>query len=279
MLALLALLFVFGTAMAVGVYRYLIAPMRVKLVHTQDLAALHENLASLGLRASDVAHEVRNPLTSIKIGLSFQKNKFQPGTSERADAEAVEREIMRLEHILDEFLVFTRTAAPRLVTLKLEAFLQELRAFFTPQLAGINIQLVTEILAPMQVRADAAQLKQAVISLMQNAANSIGRDGRITLRVRPDRKLLAGNETDVAVLEVADTGKGIPPEVEKQLFQPFFTTESDGTGLGPFHCRTDRPETWWRIAVSDRIESWHDLQHRFCLDRTSDDAINQVGII
>ncbi len=231
-LALLALLFVFGIALAVGVYRYLIAPLRVRLVRTQDFAVLHENLASLGLLASDVAHEVRNPLTTIKIGLSFQKNKFQPGTSERADAEVVEREIVRLEHILDDFLALTRPAAPKLTMLKLGTFLQELRDFFTPQLAGINIQLITEVLAPMQVRADAAQLKQAVISLVQNAANSIGRNGSITLRVRPDRKLLAGSEIDVAILEVADTGKGIPPEVEEKIFQPFFTTKKDGTGLG-----------------------------------------------
>jgi signal transduction histidine kinase len=84
----------------------------------------------------------------------------------------------------------------------------------------------------MQVRADATQLKQAIMNLVQNAASSIGRDGRITLRARPDRKLLAGNETKVVVMEVADTGKGIPPEVEKRLFQPFFTTKQDGAGLG-----------------------------------------------
>jgi signal transduction histidine kinase len=231
-LILLGMLFVFGITMAVGVYRHLIAPLRVKLVDTQSFAERHEKLASLGLQASDVAHEMRNPLRSIKIGVSFQKNKFPSGAPERADAEVVEREIMRLERILDDFLALTRPSAPRLATLKLETFLQELRDFFTPQLAGINIRLVTEILAPMQVRADAAQLKQAVISLVQNAVNSIGRNGCITLRARPDRKLLAGNATEVAVLEVADTGTGIPLEVEKQLFQPLFTTKKDVTGLG-----------------------------------------------
>jgi signal transduction histidine kinase len=231
-LILLGLLFGFGITMAVGVYRQLITPLRAKLIHTQDFAGLHEKLASLGLLASEVAHEVRNPLKSIKIGMSFQKNKFDPGTPERADADVVEREIVRLECMLDNFLVFTRPATPRLATITLGTFFQELRDFFTPQLAGINIQFVTEILAPMQVRADAAQLKQALISLVQNASNSIGCNGRITLRARPDRKLLADNETEVAVLEVADTGKGIRPEVEDHLFQPFFTTHKDGTCLG-----------------------------------------------
>ena len=232
MIILLTLLFVLGTAMAVGIYRHLIAPLRVKLVDTQSFADQHEKLASLGLRASDVAHEMRNPLRSIKIGVSFQKSKFPSGAPERANAEVVEREIVRLEHILDDFLVFTLSAVPKLALVKLETFLDELRRFFAPQLNASNIQLVTEITVPLQVRADVAQLKQAVINLVQNAAASIGHNGRITLSARPDRKLLAGQETDVAVLEVADTGKGIPSEVEKQIFQPFFTTNTDGTGLG-----------------------------------------------
>ena len=84
----------------------------------------------------------------------------------------------------------------------------------------------------MRIKADAAQIKQVLINLVKNAADSIGRDGTITLRARVDRKHLGGKETEVAILEVADTGKGIPPEVEKRLFDPFFTTKDNGTGLG-----------------------------------------------
>jgi signal transduction histidine kinase len=75
-------------------------------------------------------------------------------------------------------------------------------------------------------------MKQVLINLVQNAADSIGRDGAITLRSRADRKPLAQGETDVVILEVADTGPGIAPEVEKRLFDPFFTTKAEGTGLG-----------------------------------------------
>jgi signal transduction histidine kinase len=67
---------------------------------------------------------------------------------------------------------------------------------------------------------------------VQNAAESMGRGGTITLRARHDRKRLANGEAEVVVLEVADTGKGIPPEVEARLFDPFFTTKDNGTGLG-----------------------------------------------
>jgi signal transduction histidine kinase len=104
--------------------------------------------------------------------------------------------------------------------------------FLAPELAKSNIQLAVEDSAPLQIQADAEQIKQVLINLVQNAADSIGRDGTITLRARADRKALADGETNVVVLEVADTGKGIPPEVEKRLFDPFFTTKSSGTGLG-----------------------------------------------
>src|SRR6202008_4538481 len=93
-------------------------------------------------------------------------------------------------------------------------------------------QIVLERSAPMQIKVDLAQIKQVLINLVQNAAESIANDGTITLRARHDRKHLSNGETNVVILEVADTGKGIPPEVEKRLFDPFFTTKETGTGLG-----------------------------------------------
>src|SRR5262249_15248897 len=82
------------------------------------------------------------------------------------------------------------------------------------------------------VRADSHQLKQVLINLVQNAAESTGRKGIITLRALDDRATLRGVAQPGTCLEVADNGKGIPPEVEQRLFDPFFTTKEGGTGLG-----------------------------------------------
>jgi signal transduction histidine kinase len=231
-LGLVALLFLFGLALAARVYRDIIAPLRVKLVESQALAERNEKLASLGLLSAGVAHEIRTPLTAIKAGLFIQQKKFQPGSPERSDIELVEREILRLERIVTNFLRFARPAEPELSTFPAERPLEEVQVLFEAHLAKSGIRLVREPSAPLRVKADAAQLKQALINLVQNAADSMNGHGTITLRARHDRKRFDDGEADVVVLEVADTGKGIPPEVETRLFDPFFTTKDTGMGLG-----------------------------------------------
>ncbi|HUJ72802.1 MAG TPA: ATP-binding protein, partial [Verrucomicrobiae bacterium] len=80
--------------------------------------------------------------------------------------------------------------------------------------------------------ADAQQMKQVLINLIQNAADSIEVDGTITLRARQDTRRLEERASDVVVLEVQDSGGGIPPDVQNRLFDPFFSTKKGGTGLG-----------------------------------------------
>jgi len=231
-LCLVGLLFVLGVALFALVYRDIIAPLRVKLVESQTLAARNEKLASLGLLAAGVAHEIRNPLTAIKAALFLLQKKLRPASPERSDMEMVEHEILRLERIVSEFLHFARPAEPKLATIPADQPLAEVQALLTSQLANLGIRLVREAAAPLRVTVDPGQIKQVLINLVQNAADSMSGGGTITLRARPDRQRMADREAKVVVLEVADTGKGIPPEVEKRLFDPFFTTKDGGTGLG-----------------------------------------------
>jgi signal transduction histidine kinase len=231
-LGLLALLFLFGVALAISVYSQMIAPLRVKLVQSQALAEQNEKLASLGMLAAGVAHEIRNPLTAIKAALFIQQKKFPAGSAERADVQVVEREILRLERIVNQFLQFARPKDPELALIPAELPLREVDSLMAAQLSKNGVQLIREPGAGLHIKADLEQIKQVLINLVQNAADSIEGSGKIWLRIREDRRRLRGGETDVAILEVADTGKGIAPEVEKRLFDPFFTTKESGTGLG-----------------------------------------------
>jgi signal transduction histidine kinase len=101
-----------------------------------------------------------------------------------------------------------------------------------PQLEKSAIKLEMEASGQGWVRADNQQIKQVLINLIQNSADSIGRGGVIKLRVSSLSGPARNGSDGTVALEVSDTGKGIPPEVQQRLFDPFFTTKEGGTGLG-----------------------------------------------
>jgi len=84
----------------------------------------------------------------------------------------------------------------------------------------------------MNLLADAQQLKQVLINLVKNAAESVDHNGIVTLRCRKGMRDLQGELTEAAIIEVEDNGPGIPPEIQSKIFDPFFSTKGDGTGLG-----------------------------------------------
>lgn len=217
---------------AVMVYRETIAPLQVQLVESRQLVERQEKLASLGMLAAGVAHEIRNPLTSIKAWLYLQQKHLKRGTPEFADAEVIGGEINRLERIVKDFLQFARPPEPQFAVVAADQPLREVQTLLQPEFEKENIQLILGEIVPAKVRIDPQQMKQVLINLVRNAAESIGKNGTVTLRVSLDEKHISDRTQPVVILEVSDTGKGIPPEAEKRLFDPFFTTKDYGTGLG-----------------------------------------------
>src|ERR1017187_769311 len=232
LLTSLALLLISVSGLAVVVYRELIAPLRLKLVESQALIERQEKLASLGMLAAGVAHEIRNPLTAIKAWLFLQQKHLQPGTPEHADTDVIAGEVSRLERIVKEVLLLARPSEPHLVTVPADEPLRQVQALLKPQFEKANIRLAIQDSVSSPIKIDPQQIQQVLINLIQNAADSIGHDGEVSLRARLDNKRLTDRVSEMTTLEVADTGKGIPPEVEKRLFDPFFTTKDAGTGLG-----------------------------------------------
>jgi signal transduction histidine kinase len=220
----LALLLLLIAALALLVYRGTIAPLRHQLTESQATIVRQEKLASLGALAAGVAHEIRNPLTAIKFRLYSLKKSLSTDLADNEDAVVIGDEISRLERIVKDFLQFARPSEPELVAVPTQRILQEVRDLLKPQLKKASIELELEASEPVWVRADTQQIKQVLINLIQNSADSIEQSGAIKLRTRNG----AGN----AIMEVIDDGRGIPPDVQKRLFDPFFTTKEGGTGLG-----------------------------------------------
>jgi signal transduction histidine kinase len=228
----LVLLIAAGAGLAIVVYRGMISPLQVELVENRQILERQEKLASLGMLAAGVAHEIRNPLTAIKAWLFLKQKHLTPGTQDHADANFVAGEINRLERIVKDFLTFARPSQPQLALVSTRQPLAEVQKLLAPELERKKINLVVADVYPANLHIDVEQIRQVLINLVQNAADSIGENGVVTLRARRDEKTLADKHADVIILEVIDNGKGIPPEVEKRLFDPFFTTKESGTGLG-----------------------------------------------
>jgi signal transduction histidine kinase len=228
----LVILVAAGAWLSWVVYRELITPLRVQLVESRHMVERQEKLASLGMLATGVAHEIRNPITAIKAWLFLQEKHMTPGSPEYADAKIISSEVDRLERIVKDFLQFARPSDPQFNLVPAEQPLREAQTLMRLPLEKSNIKLVLAEVAPVQVRIDPQQIKQVLINLIQNAAESIGHHGRVTLRARVDYMRINDQPAEVVILEVSDTGKGISEEVGKRLFDPFFTTKDFGTGLG-----------------------------------------------
>src|ERR1051325_3603083 len=225
-------LLVLGMWLAMIVYRDMIRPLRRQLVESHAIIERQEKLASLGVLAAGVAHEIRNPLTAIKARLFTQQKLLKAPSPELEDAVVIGKEINRLEKIVRDVLQFARPADPELIAVPAMTLLQDARDLLAPQLERRGIKLEVGPVAYAEVISDRNKMKQGLINLTQNAAESIDETGSVTLSARNGTWRLDGVQKPVVILEVADTGKGIPAEVQKRLFDPFFSTKETGTGLG-----------------------------------------------
>lgn len=229
--SLLLLVALAGT-LTLLIYRGMIAPLRARLSESQALIARQEKLASLGALGAGLAHEIRNPLTAIKFRL-FSLRKSLPATfDDNEDARTISEEINRLDRIVKDFLQFARPSDPELVQVPVLTLLREVQDLMKSELNQAGIELNIKPSPPTWILADTNQLKQVLINLIQNSADSIGKRGVIELGLKLATGGFAESNRSATILSVSDTGKGIPAQVQKRLFDPFFTTKEEGTGLG-----------------------------------------------
>jgi signal transduction histidine kinase len=214
------------------VYRDLIAPLRTRLVQSEAVLERQEKLATLGTLAAGIAHEIRNPLTSIKARLYMLARHIKGNEAGLSDTTMIGDEIARLERIVQDVLQFARPSEPRFKVVRADTPLREVHSLMATALEQNHVRLTLDSQTEQLVSMDVSLIKQVVVNLVRNAAEAIEQEGTVTLRAHASQAKLNGRVREVAVLEVADTGKGIPPEVEKRLFDPFFSTKEAGTGLG-----------------------------------------------
>jgi PAS domain S-box-containing protein len=183
-----------------------------------------ERLAALGELSAVVAHEVRNPLGVIFNSLGSLHAILHPEGDARLLLDVIQEEADRLNRIVGDLLDFARPPEPTLRAERLDRLLDDSVAAALAQVPGaVEIQRAYDPELP-PVPVDPHQVRQAVLNLAVNALQSMPRGGTLTLRTRADGGF--------AVVEVSDSGPGIPDLLRPRVFEPFFTTKATGTGLG-----------------------------------------------
>jgi signal transduction histidine kinase len=193
-----------------------------------------EKLAVLGEMAAQVAHEIRNPLVSIGGFARRLRKRMSEESTDRKYTEIIIKEVTRLEQILDEILAFSRehrTAAyqPHELTAIVDSTLQIMAEGFRE--AGITVVKQYAPSLPAIV-CDTTQLRQVFVNLFSNAREAMSRGGTLAVRIAPGVEIHELGLGPHLVVEVEDTGGGIPQTVVDHIFTPFYTTKETGTGLG-----------------------------------------------
>src|ERR1043166_1413277 len=166
----LFVLVVLGGLLALIVFRDMIRPLQTKLVESHAIIERQEKLASLGVLAAGVAHEIRTPLTAIKARLYRQQTALDPASTAHQDALVIDGEINRLERIVKDVLKFARPSERDFAPLLVRPFLEEVRELMAGQLEKRGVTLRVEANGtPDEVLADHDQLKQVLLNVVQNA--------------------------------------------------------------------------------------------------------------
>jgi PAS domain S-box-containing protein len=198
-------------------------------VKKQLLAA--ERLAAVGRLSAQVAHEVRNPLSAIGLNAELLEEELVSRVAEARRDEAasllraIGSEVERLTQITEGYLELTRLPRPELREVDLNHVVGDLFSMLNEELKAYRVTVELELATPApRAWADPGQLRQALLNIVRNSREAMPDGG--TLRVR------TSCDGDFSIIEVCDTGPGIPSDVVPRVFEPFYTTKRDGTGLG-----------------------------------------------
>lgn len=201
----------------------------------EDNLKKSERLAMIGKMSAVLAHEIRNPLNSIKINTDILSEVVTLSDNNKRRIEIIQKEVNRLDSLVKEVLMFSRQSPPILSSFNLKSFLDGIISQIKPEENNIQVAIRNES-ADMEIKGDVEKLKQVFLNIIINAIEAVPESGEIRIASEI-------NEGRIDIL-VIDNGYGI--EFPDRVFEPFFTTKSMGTGLG--------------LAVSQNIIEHHNGQ-------------------
>lgn len=205
-----------------------------RIVDVEEQLRQNEKLSALGLLAAEVAHEIRNPLTVMKMLYHSLNLEFAPGDPRVKDDAILREKMDHLNKIVEQILDFARSTEPKMTPVDVNHLIDELGLLTRHKLRNQNIQLVRRLDPALpSVMADSTQLSQAFLNLTLNAVEAMADGGTLTVSSRPVRAPRSSPEPTHVLIEFKDSGKGMPEEQCQKAFSSLLsTTKQGGTGLG-----------------------------------------------
>lgn len=204
---------------------------QIKVAHRERIEALRR-------MASGVAHEIRNPLNSINMTVQYLKSVISPGgmSEEEFDEaleclEIIDKQVKRLNQITDQFLTLNRQPSLQIKPTDLDLLINEVLSEFNAAFNNAGISIIKRYCGELKdVPLDADRIRQAIYNLIQNAIQAMPKGGKIYITTKLER----GKFLNRAIVEIRDTGIGIPDEIQPRIFDAYFTTREreGGVGLG-----------------------------------------------
>ena len=201
-----------------------------KLKEMEDRIRLAERLSSLGHLAAGVAHEIRNPLNAIGMGIQRLKREFSPPEESKRNeflsfAEIILKETRRVNQIIEQFLALSRPFQLRLKESSPGDLLSSLVMLFQEEASSLRIKIETDIDPDLpSLQMDEEKLTQALINIMKNGMQAMEQGGVLRIEAHGIR--------DRVEVKISDSGTGIPPDQMEKIFNYYYTTKEKGVGLG-----------------------------------------------
>lgn len=195
-----------------------------KIKEMEEQLRRKDRLAALGEMSAGMAHEIRNPLAAIKAGIEYISKNFEKGSDYHNYVKIILSEIERLTRIVKDMMEFAKQRTPKKNKVDMENLISNTIAMYQEEVREKGIELETNIEDELICMADSDQITTVLNNLILNSIEAIDREGQIKIKGRENGKNIE--------VEVQDNGEGIPEDMVKKVFNPFFTTKNKGTGLG-----------------------------------------------
>ena len=234
---------------------------------SQEKMIQAEKLSSLGQLSARLAHELKNPLTSIKMILQAILDGSPTPEMTKEDTEVILKEVKKLDAILTQFLSFGKPPPLELRPLNLSHVIKEVLSLMKTEFDRNRIEIVQEVSGLPEIKGDHEKMRQVLLNLLHNAIQAMPEGGRLNIGAQ---EILSDDQRKV-LLRVEDSGEGIPEENRKKVFDPFFTTREGGTGLGLSIVYSTMREHHGSIDLQSRVGEGTIFAFTFVEERTKED--------